>query len=400
MHQTKYMKFNRRAAIALSASAFSILAAAALIIFLVSARGTIGLLRWNQKYLSVLFGIGAAGALPAAASLALVGIGRRREGKAALVAGWVCSALAALAGIGFAAALFAVMALGSSSPVKEPRLNLLTREQVDSWSLLSRRPVFAFSSDAHFGGDGAAPQATAAIIRLIDSKSYNAFFVLGDTVEMGIIDADIEAAYGAFSEERRVPLSFLMGNHDPLIGAAPRFKKIFGIPAPSARIDSAGLHIIALDLPWGTEEWNASKSRKLKAELEAIPAEDAIIVVSHCFFWSSGYRDPSSGKDWFDHAETTKEIASILENGKVDLVVSGHNHYLEYLENGDTGYAVVGALGGKPDPEPVHVSPYSVWFSQGLFGYLEAEVADDEISLRFIDEKGNALFEKRRPVNR
>jgi hypothetical protein len=394
------MKSNRRTIIAGCAAAFSILAAAALIIFLLSARGTIGLLRWNQKYLGVLFAIGAAGVLPAAAALALVGISRGREGKAVRFAGWLCSALAALVGIGLSAAPFAVMALGSSSPVKEPRLNLLTRERVDSWPLLSRRPTFAFSSDAHFGGDGAAPQATAAIIRLIDSKSYNAFFVLGDTVEMGIIDADLEAAFGAFSQAKHVPLSFLMGNHDPLIGAAPRFKKIFGIPAPSARIDSAGLHIIALDLLWGTEEWNASKSRKLKAELESIPAQDAIIVVSHCFFWSSGYSDPSSGKDWFDHAETTKEIASILENGKVDLVVSGHNHYLEYLEKGDTGYAVVGALGGKPDPDPEHVSPYSVWFSRGRYGYLEAEVSLDAMSLRFIDEKGTALFEKKRPINR
>jgi hypothetical protein len=191
-----------------------------------------------------------------------------------------------------------------------------------------------------------------------------------------------------------------MGNHDALIASAPRFDKAFGIPAPSARIDSGSLHIIALDLLWGTEEWTDAKSKKLKAELESIPPEDAIIVLSHCFFWASGYQDPATGKDWFDHAETTKEIAPILESCKVDLVVSGHNHYLEYLEKGDTGYAVVGALGGKPDPEPVHVSPYSVWFSRGLFGYLEAEVAGDEISLRFIDEKGNALFEKKRPVNR
>lgn len=394
------MEQKRRFAALIFLSCAPLAAAAFLLALLLSARSTVGLLRWNTAYLTVIRAVAITGALPSVSLSVFALVTRRRGGKAAAIVGACLSGLAILVFLGMAGGAAFLAVKGSTPPTFSGSLNLLSKETAETWPLQSRYLKFAFSSDAHFGGHGANPLATQAIIETIEAETYDAFFVLGDSVEMGMNDSDLESALAAFSRAERVPLSFLMGNHDALVAAAPRFRKAFGIPAPSYRIDSGGLHILMLDLLWGAEGWSAAKAKRLDAELAAIPGRDAVIVLSHCFFWSSGYTDPGTGKDWFDHPETTREIAPILERHGVDVVISGHNHYMEYLEKERTGYLVVGALGGKPDPEPSHVSPHSVWFARGIHGYAELAFGGEGIAIRFRDRDGRVLFEKEKAVNR
>lgn len=80
--------------------------------------------------------------------------------------------------------------------------------------------------------------------------------------------------------------------------------------------------------------------------------------------------------------------------GKADLVVSGHNHYMEWIEADGTAWAVVGAMGGKPDPLPTYKAPGSVWFSQGVFGRLVLELKPQGLSCEFQDETGTILFQR------
>jgi hypothetical protein len=381
--------------------------AAALLCYLLSSEGTIGLLGWNPSYMSVIYLIVAAGVLPFAVLFGFALLSRRREGlerkrpgPVVRIAGGFLIALSTAIGLAMLAVVVLVAVHGAVSPIKAPNLNLLNKQGLSSWGKDGASLSFAFSSDPHFGNPESKPEASSAIIREVDAGSFGAFFVLGDLTAMGSNDGDILTAYRAFSAEQRVPLAFLMGNHDALVGAAPRFRRTFGVGNPPFRYDSGAVHVIALDLLWGTDAWSAAKGRSLEAALASIPKADAVIVVSHCFFWSSGYVEPSSGKAWFDHAETTKEIAPLLEKYGVDLVVSGHNHYMEFLEKGDTAYAVIGAMGGPPDPEPTYVSPYSKWFSRGRYGYLAADLSAGAISLRFVDEKGDVLFRTSKPVNR
>jgi predicted phosphodiesterase len=380
-----------------------LLAAAALILFLALSASARGLLAWNSRYLGVLVAIAALGALPAIALFAHSQWTRGRNGRGVKIGKIALRAFSALASAGLAAGLACIAVLGSTpfsaTLSAQTKLNFLSAAQTDAWAQPGRALRFAFSSDAHIGSPFADPKATDEIVARVDSGGYDAFFVLGDVVEMGIIDAQLRAASAAFAKASTVPLSFVMGNHDALIAAAPRFQKAFGIPSRSFRIDSGSLHVIALDLLWGTEDWSAEKSRRLAAELDAIPARDAVIVMSHCFFYASGYVDPGTGKDWFDHAQTIKEIAPILESHGVDLVVTGHNHYLEYLEHGGTAYLLVGGLGGKPDPQPTHVSPASRWFSRAVYGFAEAQLGGDTLGIRFIDKDGKILFETQRPIN-
>ena len=53
-------------------------------------------------------------------------------------------------------------------------------------------------------------------------------------------------------------------------------------------------------------------------------------VITHCFFYSSGYVDEETGMAWYDHADMLREVAPLIA-GKADLVISGHNHYMEWI---------------------------------------------------------------------
>ena len=107
--------------------------------------------------------------------------------------------------------------------------------------------------------------------------------------------------------------------------------------------------------------------------------------------------------DWFDSAALIRELAPILENGGVDLVVSGHNHFMEYLEAPGTGgsaagdpataYAIVGTMGGKMDPERTHVSASSKWYLANRTGFLDVDLSGSRMKLTFRDETGKPLHE-------
>lgn len=88
------------------------------------------------------------------------------------------------------------------------------------------------------------------------------------------------------------------------------------------------------------------------------------------------------------------DIAPILTGDGVDLVISGHNHYMEYLEAEGIPFAVIGVMGGHPDPEPTWHSQASRWFKQGTFGFLELNLEVALPELIFRDQKGSELFRK------
>ncbi|HEY9053923.1 MAG TPA: hypothetical protein VIO60_03815, partial [Rectinemataceae bacterium] len=115
------------------------------------------------------------------------------------------------------------------------------------------------------------------------------------------------------------------------------------------------------------------------------------------FFYASGYDDPELDKPWYDHYQNIPAVVPLLEKYGVDLVVSGHNHYQELLEMNGVTYAVIGAMGGKPDPSPAYVSPASKWIAVGEHGRLDLDFYADELVLTFRDSTGNPLHEKRIP---
>ena len=171
-------------------------------------------------------------------------------------------------------------------------------------------------------------------------------------------------------------------------------QKSSGFFSPSVwRMDAGRLHFISLDLLWGPEGFNSRKRAWLENQLDSIPEDDFTIILNHCFVWASGYIDADTKEPWYDHQAMIRELAPILE-GRADLVISGHNHYMEWLETPETAWAVAGAMGGLPDPVPVYNSPYSVWHSTGRFGVLALELSGSSLVCSFIDHSGRELFKK------
>ena len=200
----------------------------------------------------------------------------------------------------------------------------------------SRTPLLrlAFSSDMHAGNPESSPEASRRIVKAVSGSGFDAFFVLGDLAEMGFPGNDFENALDILSEANAaLPIIALMGNHDSIIGGTPRFHRYFN-PARYFHLEANGVHIVAIELLWGHESLDRRQEAWLRKTLSSIPGEETLIVLSHCFMRSSGYVDAESGRAWYDHEETIASVAPLLEEAGVDLVVSGHNHYLEYLEAG------------------------------------------------------------------
>jgi len=262
----------------------------------------------------------------------------------------------------------------------------------------------SFSSDPHWGTDDADSNARLSVLASVAEHRPDAFFMLGDTVETGsqavqwdFALSDLEAVIP------KVPLRPIMGNHDALFGGQYLYKKAF-FPS-SFKTDSGSPYyysikanaatIIVLDLPWGTEEFHRRQKSWLENVLKTSPAGKPIIVLTHSFFYASGYDDPEYHKPWYDHYQNIPAISPLFEQYGVDLVVSGHNHYQEYLEHNGVKYAVIGAMGGKSDPEPAYVSPASKWLAVGTFGRLDADITPTGIILSFRNETGALLHEER-----
>lgn len=255
----------------------------------------------------------------------------------------------------------------------------------------------SFSSDPHWGANTSNAQARTQILESIAQRKPDAFFMLGDTVETGnsavqwnFALSDLEALIP------QVPVRPLLGNHDALFGGQYLYRKAFwpasfrsdsGSPYYWS-IDAGAATIVAVDLPWGTENFGARQRAWLEKTLAAADPHKPLIVLSHSYFYASGYDDPDFGSPWYDHYQNIPALVPLFEKYGVDLVISGHNHYQELLAHNGIAYAIIGSMGGIPDPEPSYRSPWSQWLAVSAFGWLDVEVLPARLVLVFRDEQG------------
>ena len=262
----------------------------------------------------------------------------------------------------------------------------------------------SFSSDPHWGVDTSNASARTNILASVAEHKPDAFFMLGDTVESGSKAvqwnsalADLEAIIP------KVPLRPLMGNHDALLGGQYLYRKAFfpaSLKSDSGSpyyysIDTKAAKIIVLDLLWGTENFGSRQKAWLERVLKAADRTKPIIVLSHSFFYASGYDDPDLDKPWYDHYQNIPALTPLFEQYGVNLVISGHNHYQEYLEHKGIRYAVIGTMGGKLDPSPQYISPASKWIAVATYGRLDVDILPSEVVLSFRNEMGALLHEER-----
>jgi hypothetical protein len=389
-----------------------------------SLEGAKGLYLWNRT--GMFRSLILMGFLPgtiALLSFPLEKLKNKKVSKIARGTAITLSILVALLSAGILAFLIAGPRQGSVEPAKltlmDPSKGIATRgfesaafRSGDTSGAVPATPAnvgapalrLSFSSDPHWGATTSNAGARMSILASVAEHKPDAFFMLGDTVETGSSSiqwnfalADLEAAIP------KVPLRVLLGNHDALLGGQYLFKKAFfpkGFSSDSGspyyyKMDSAAATIIVVDLPWGTENFGRKQRTWLENALKSADRAKPLIVLSHSFFYASGYDDPDLDKPWYDHYQNIPALVPLFEKYGVNLVISGHNHYQEYLENKGVRYAVIGAMGGIPDPEPSHVSPASKWRAVGKPGRLDVDIYDKDIVMTFRDESGNPLHEER-----
>jgi Predicted phosphohydrolases len=387
-------------------SCAAFLAAGILLTWLLTREGSVGLVAWVHLWRNAVIGLGIAGILPlVAAAFSLI-----RFRDEAWKPGAALAAVAiAIAGISIAANALLFGELWSRSRSVQapiPQANLVDpMEGIHPTGIEAR---LALSSDPHWGAPKADPAARSSILRSIAAAKPDALLILGDNVDMGLVDSYWRSEFvdiGALLAP--VPVRGILGNHDGLVNGQFHYEKYFfpkGMRTDSGSpfyysMKAGPALVIVMNLLWGSESFDAAQRDWLERTLAANEGRP-VIALSHCYFYGSGYDDPTDKVPWYDNKGTIADVAPILERHHVELVVSGHNHYMELLEKNGVTYAIVGAMGGLLDPPPSYVSPASRWFKQGSFGYLDLDVKSEGITLAFRDQDGAMLHEAFVPTTR
>lgn len=259
---------------------------------------------------------------------------------------------------------------------------------------------FAAGGDAHYGAGTNNPRQTLAMLNQINNPAneYDIFFFLGDLVEYGFKDSQWNEALHAFSSTAQsVPTRFVPGNHDTLFGGLSRYLYYCSPPLTETqsdsrlwyRVDIGRVHFLVLDVEWSAETFTKDQADWLETQLKSIPNGDWKIVMSHGFYYASG--TTVRGWNWYDNPETISTIAALFEKYDVDMVFSGHNHYLEFLQHSGVNYVICGGFGGKPDPPETYLSPSSIWLKADQSGFADVNINGNEATLNFRDPDSNVL---------
>ena len=286
-------------------------------------------------------------------------------------------------------------------PIDNSGLNLLSQKEALP---LSEKPAekallahYAFASDPHWGSGNSNAEARTKIMQQIDSRNYDAFFCLGDISEVGMVPPIMQSAVNDIRDNLKNTKSLIIpGNHDFIVNGYPCFKNAFMQKGDKKyfRMDNGTVHFIFLYMVWDDAELSKKEEKWLIKQLEEIPQEDTVVVLSHCYVLGSGYYDSAANKNWGDIPSVIKRVCPILEKYKVDLALTGHNHFFEFLEKDGIDYMILGAMGGKLDKDLVYPSPYSTWIDNDNFGWVDMKVFKNYLELTVYKYDGTVLKTK------
>ncbi len=268
---------------------------------------------------------------------------------------------------------------------------------------------FAVASDAHYGSKNSRNDMTSEmLVKIADpANEFDMFFSIGDLVEYGFNDNQWKEAFDSFNTATSViPTRYAAGNHETLFSGLGNYLNYCvpeGLDADADarlwyRIDIGNIHFLVLDIEWSAETFTKAQAEWLEEQLINIPEDDWTIVLSHGFYYACGQY--SNMWKWYDNEETIDKITPLFIEYKVDLVCSGHVHNLGLLEDSGVNYAVCGAFGGLPEPEPVYISPASIWYSYNQFAFIDITIDGDQCTLTFRNQDFEPLYTSTLAKNR
>ena len=251
---------------------------------------------------------------------------------------------------------------------------------------------FAAGGDAHFGAATNRADLTLRMATQIANplENFDYFFSLGDLVDMGPSNRQWREALTSLSPLGSTTLTgYVPGNHDTMFTGlghyeyfcAPESQHSPGDFPLYYRVDSGRVHFLVVDVEWSAESFGSRQAEWLEKQLKSIPPNDWKIVLSHGFYYASGFQYHSW--NWSDNPETIAAVTPLFEKYKVDIVLSGHLHQLELLKHEGVTYVIAGGLGGVLDQERTYVSPASLWYSSGNYGFADVSVNGSEAIIKF-----------------
>lgn len=256
----------------------------------------------------------------------------------------------------------------------------------------------AVVSDSHYGASSADPDARHDIMNYISASDTDLVIHGGDLVDIGLNRAYHREAISDM--EQYLPdkkIHFVMGNHDAMFCSDVSFMRIYQAGETSLNhvLEPApGVHWVIFNMIWDNSEVKSSDIDWLISTLESLPEEDLVVVQTHSYFYATG---GEIGKaDWFDNTTVIENICPIFERYGVDLVVSGHIHTMQYMDNGGVRYVLVGPFGGSTyDAEDVETEADNSYFQNGTdYGFTTFSVhSDGTLTITFRDRHGNSLYD-------
>ena len=260
---------------------------------------------------------------------------------------------------------------------------------------------FASGGDAHFGAASNRADLTLRMTNQITDPldRFDYFFSLGDLVDMGSSNRQWREALTSLSPLSSTKFTgYVPGNHDTMFTGLGRYEYFCAPDSPQSpgdiplyyRVDSGRVHFLVVDVEWSAESFGSRQAEWLEKQLQNIPANDWKIVLSHGFYYASGFL--YHGWNWSDNPETIAAITPLFEKYKVDIVMSGHLHQLELLRHAGVTYVIAGGLGGALDQERTYISPASLWYSGGNYGFADISINGSDAIIKFRSPDNQVMY--------
>lgn len=356
------------------------------IYYLYNTMGMAGLIKWEKTYKMYYIYLLAAGITGVV--LSLLSLTGKKLIKVLTVIYSVVLIVASLA------AGYYVYSLGTWEPEHEIKLNYYGSE--DAPLSNTKNVSVAVASDSHWGAEASNSEARNRIMDTVNNGEWDLFSVGGDIVEYGYNKSQVLEAIDDMEQHlTKVPVNFVMGNHDVLVNTSANFRRFFQPKEESYNYVleiAPGVHWVVYNILWDMSDITGDDLNWLDETLSSFDEDDTVIVQSHGFAYGSGYVSEGGGQ-WWDIPGITENVVPILEKYNVDLMISGHQHSMELMENNGVYYALVGPFGGPLfNHYDTPTKAKQLYYNGDTYGFSSIEIEGNETTISFRDVYGNKLY--------
>jgi acid phosphatase type 7 len=251
---------------------------------------------------------------------------------------------------------------------------------------LSKPMKFVALGDSGTGGD-----AQKALKKRLTEVDFDFLLFLGDIAYKSGTPSQVQNNFFEIYADilKYVPAYPSIGNHERRTQEGRPYFEAFVLPKPERfySFDWGDVHFVALD----TTQHDTEQLEWLQQDL-ASTKQQWKIAFGHHPMYTNSLRGPQRG--------LREAYAKIFADGKVDLVVTGHEHQYERFRVGDVNYVVSGGGGAQL----TRFFGMSKSIERAMkHHFLAFEVTADTLTMKVIDIEGTEIesmkLTKERPAD-